>query len=175
MATWIIDGSHSDVGFTVRHMMIATVKGHFTKVEGTIQFDPANLAASTFDGKIEAASVDTRDAGRDAHLRSGDFFDVENHPYITFTNTKVTEVDGNEFKLVGDLTIRGVTKQVTLTGEFVGANVDPWGNTKAGFAATGKVNRKEFGLNWNVALEAGGLLVSDEVKLTLDLEFTKQA
>lgn len=175
MATWVIDPSHSEVGFAVRHMMIATVKGRFTKVEGTLQFDPENLAAATFEGKIEAASIETRDENRDNHLRSADFFDVENHPQITFSNSKVTEVDGNEFKLTGDLTIRGVTKQVTLSGEFLGTNVDPWGNTKAGFTATGKVNRKEFGLLWNVALEAGGVLVADEVKLTLELELNKQA
>ncbi|HLO04653.1 MAG TPA: YceI family protein [Symbiobacteriaceae bacterium] len=175
MATWVIDSSHSEVGFAVRHMMIATVKGRFNKVEGTLQFDPANLAAATFEGKIEVASIDTRDAQRDGHLRTGDFFDAENHPYITFTNTKVTEVDGNEFKLVGDLTIRGVTKTITLAGEFAGTNVDPWGNTKAGFTATAKVNRKDFGVNWNAILEAGGVMVSDEVKLTLELEFNKQA
>jgi polyisoprenoid-binding protein YceI len=175
MATWILDGAHSEVGFAVRHMMISTVKGSFTKVEGTLQFDPANLAGATFEGKIEVASIDTRDAQRDNHLRTGDFFDAENHPYITFTNTKVTEVNGNEFKLAGDLTIRGVTKPVVLVGEFLGTNVDPWGNTKAGFTASAKINRKEFGVNWNVALEAGRLLVSDEVKLTLDLQFLKQA
>lgn len=175
MATWVVDGSHSEVGFSVRHMMIATVKGRFSKVEGTLQFDPENLAGATFEGKIEVASIDTRDAQRDGHLRTGDFFDAENHPYITFTNAKVTKVDGNEFTLVGDLSIRGVTKTVTLAGEFNGTNVDPWGNTKAGFSATGKINRKEFGVNWNAVLEAGGVMVSDEVKLSLDLEFLKQA
>lgn len=175
MAKWVVDGSHSEVGFAVRHMMIATTKGRFSKVEGTLDFDPENLAAATFEGKIEAGSIDTRDENRDNHLRSADFFDVENHPFITFTNSKVTKVDGNEFTLVGDLTIRGTTKQVTLAGEFLGTNVDPWGNTKAGFTASGKVNRKEFGLLWNVALEAGGVLVADEVKLTLELEFNKQA
>lgn len=175
MATWVIDPSHSEVGFAVRHMMIATVKGRFNKVEGTLQFDPANLAAASFEGKIEVTSVDTRDENRDNHLRTGDFFDAENHPYITFSNAKVTEVDGNEFKLAGDLSIRGVTKQVTLAAEFLGTNVDPWGNTKAGFTATGKISRKEFGVNWNAVLEAGGVMVSDEVKLTLELEFNKQA
>lgn len=175
MAKWIIDGSHSEVGFSVRHMMIATVKGRFSKVEGTLEFDPENLAAATFEGKIEAGSIDTRDENRDNHLRSADFFDVENNPYITFGNSKVTKVAGNEFTLVGDLTIHGVTKQVTLAGEFMGVNVDPWGNTKAGFTATAKISRKEWNLNWNAALEAGGVLVSDEVKLSLDLEVAKQA
>lgn len=175
MAKWVVDGSHSEVGFSVRHMMIATVKGRFTKVEGTLEFDPENIAAATFEGKIEAGSIDTRDENRDNHLRSADFFDVENNPYLTFSNTKVTKVDGNEFTLVGDLTIRGTTKQVTLAAEFAGVNVDPWGNTKAGFSATAKISRKEWGLNWNAALEAGGVLVSDEVKLIVDLEVLKQA
>jgi polyisoprenoid-binding protein YceI len=168
--TWQIDTAHSAAEFAVRHMMISTVKGHFAEVTGTVLMDESNPAASKVTVSIPVASIDTRDAKRDAHLKSADFFDVEKYPTITFASTRVVgSVDG-EFKLIGDLTMHGVTREVTLEVEAAGRGKDPWGGQVAGFSAKTRINRKAFGLEWNVALETGGVLVGEEVKISLDVE-----
>lgn len=170
MATWNIDTAHTSADFVVKHMMITTVRGTFDNVTGTINFDPANPAATTVEAKIEANTINTGVADRDNHLRSADFFDVANHPYITFVSKRVEVTDETNAKLIGDLTIRGVTREVVLDVEFGGTGKNPWGIQVAGFAAKTKINREDFGLTWNQALEAGGVLVSKEVKIELDVQ-----
>lgn len=172
--TWAIDASHSHVEFAVKHLMISTVKGRFAEVEGTIVLDEANPTASYVDVKIPATSIDTREPQRDAHLRSADFLDAENYPYLTFVSRSVEPKDGGEFIAEGDLTIRGVTRPVVLDGEFLGSTKTPFGTTVAAFSAKTKLNRKDFGLNWNAALETGGVLVGDEVKINLEVEAIQQ-
>jgi polyisoprenoid-binding protein YceI len=171
--TWSIDSSHSHVEFAVRHMMIATAKGRFGQVEGTLVIDPANPSGWSVDVRIPAESIDTREPKRDAHLRSADFLDAENHPYLTFRSTQV-EADGGDLTVYGDLSIRGVTRLVELRGEFLGTNRSPFGFTIAGFSASTKINRKDYGLNWNAALETGGVLVGDDVKISLEVEAIQQ-
>ena len=173
--SWTIDSAHSEVNFTVRHMMITNVRGRFDKFGGTIDFDEVNPANTRVDVQIEAASINTGDAQRDGHLRSPDFLDVEKYPYLTFKSKRVEVIDDRHARLVGDLTIRDVTREVTLDVEYYGTSKSPWGTTNAGFTATTKINRKDWNLTWNVALETGGWLVSDEVKIDLDLEIIKQA
>ncbi|MDF2628356.1 MAG: YceI family protein [Symbiobacteriaceae bacterium] len=174
-AKWVLDPSHTTAEFSVRHMMFTTVKGYFTKLEGQIVADVADLTTAEISGTIDAASVDTRDAQRDGHLRSADFFDAENHPKLTFQSYRIEKTGENEYELVGDLTIRGVTKSVIWSLTFDGQGKNPWGMEVAGFTAETKINRKEFGLTWNAALEAGGWLVGDEVKFALHIEAVKQA
>ena len=165
-----IDPVHSEVGFAVKHLMVSTVRGKFTKFEGTVEYDPANVAASKVDVKIDASSIDTSNAKRDAHLQSADFFDVEKFPAITFTSKKVEGAPG-ALKVTGDLTMHGVTKEVVLDVDGpTDAIKHPSGMNVRGASATTKVDRKDFGLTWNKALEAGGVMVGDEVKITLDLE-----
>jgi polyisoprenoid-binding protein YceI len=171
--TWRIDPIHSHVEFAVRHLMITTVKGRFTGVDGTILIDEANHSNSEVDVRIEASTIDTREPQRDAHLRSADFLDAEKFPHLTFKSTRITDRKGNEFGLVGDLTIRGVTRQVTLEVTEEGRVKDPWGGDRAGFSAKTKINRKDFGLNWNQVLETGGVAVADEVKINLELELVR--
>jgi polyisoprenoid-binding protein YceI len=175
VTTWKIDPAHSHVEFAVKHLMISTVKGRFADVEGTIVIDEANPADSRVDVQIAAASIDTREAQRDAHLRSADFFDAETYPYLTFVSARVEPKGDDEFAVYGDLTIRGVTRPVVLEGEFLGTNKSPFGTTVAGFSAKTKLNRKDFGLNWNAALETGGVLVGDEIKVSLEIEAVQQA
>ena len=173
MKTYKIDSAHSSANFTVRHMMIAKVHGGFKKMEGTLQYDPTDLGNTKVEATVDATSIDTREAERDTHLKSEDFFNVEKYPNITFKSTKV-EPKGDEVLVTGDLTIRGVTKEVTLEMEkFTGEQKDPWGNYRIGSSATGKIKRKDFGLNWNAALEAGGVLVGDEVKIEVDVQFVR--
>jgi polyisoprenoid-binding protein YceI len=169
--TWTVDGSHTTVGFTARHLMITKVRGRFGAVEGSVTID-ADPLQSSVQATIDLGSIDTGDAGRDEHLRSADFFDVANHPTMTFTSTGIKE-EGGDFLLYGDLTVKGVTHQVELALEFDGVSGDPWGGTRAGFTAEGEINRKDWGLEWNVALESGGVLVSEKVKLHLDVELVK--
>ncbi len=173
--TWNLDLSHSSVEFAVKHMVISSTKGRFAKYEVDATVDEQNLANSSATVRIDAASVDSRDEKRDAHLRSADFFDAENHPYITFTTKRLEPKGGDDYKLIGDLTIRGITKEVSLDGEVTGPVKDPWGGTRFGISAQGKVNRKDFGLTWNGVLEAGGLLVGDDVKLSIETELVKAA
>ncbi|HEY8446612.1 MAG TPA: YceI family protein [Thermomicrobiales bacterium] len=173
--TWVIDASHTEIGFAVRHMMISTAKGHFHGVTGTITLDEADLTQSSAEVTIDAATIDTRDPKRDEHLRSADFLDVEHYPTITFKSTKIESVGENRFKATGDLTIRGVTRPVVLDIELQGRTKSPWGQEVIGLRAEGKINRSDFGLNWNVALEAGGFLVGDEVKLIAEVEAILQS
>ena len=171
--TWAIDAAHTNAEFAVKHLMIATVRGRFADVAGTVELDVEDPAGSRVDVTINAASIDTRQPQRDEHLRSADFFDVANFPVITFRSTRVN-TDGDEIGVHGDLTIRGVTKPVTLRVAEEGRTRDPWGGERIGFSGSTKINRRDFGLTWNQVLEAGGLTVGDEVKITLDVELVKQ-
>jgi len=167
--TWTIDPAHTQAEFGVRHMMISTVRGRFAEVAGTITVDPNDISSSSVDVRIGANSIDTGNGDRDRHLRSPDFFDVETHPEITFRSTGVSAADG-KLQVHGDLTIRGTTRQVVLDAEELGAGVDPWGQRRVGFRGETRIHRKDFGLSWNQALEAGGVLVGDEVRITLEVQ-----
>ena len=171
--TWTIDPTHSTIEFVAKHMMITTVKGRFADFEGTIVADETNLADSSVEVTMKAASIDTRSDQRDTHLRSPDFLDVETYPEVTFRSTRV-EGTKDEFQLTGDLTIRGVTRPITLDVTFEGEGKDPWGGTRASFSAKGKFDRRDFGLTWNVALETGGILVSNEVKINIEAQVVAQ-
>jgi polyisoprenoid-binding protein YceI len=167
--TWNFDPSHSSVGFSVRHLMISKVRGQFGKWTGTFEHDESDPTRSKLTARIDATSIDTRDEKRDAHLRSPDFFDVEKFPTLTFKSTSVKRTDDG-FAATGDLTIHGVSKPVTLEVETPSApNNDPWGNTRIGASAHAKINRKDWGLNWNAALEAGGVLVGEQVKISIEV------
>ena len=174
--TWSIDVGHSTVGFVARHLVIAKTRGSFASFSGTITV-AADPLQSKVEATVDAASIDTSDEGRDNHLRSADFFDAENFPTWTLVSTsivpKARNEAGNEYVLNADLTIKGVTHPVEFALEFDGVATDPWGNTKAGFSAETEVSRKQWGLEWNVALEAGGVLVGDKVKIQLDIEALK--
>jgi polyisoprenoid-binding protein YceI len=172
--TWSIDPVHSVAEFKVKHMMISNLKGQFPKVTGTLTLDESDLANSHVEASIEAASIETRDPQRDAHLKSADFFDVEKFPSLSFKSTGITLVRDGELAIEGDLTIRGVTRKVRFAVEGpTPPTKDPWGNTRVGVSGTTKINRKDFGLTWNAALETGGILVGDEVTITLEVEFLK--
>lgn len=173
VTTWAIDPAHTTVEFAVRHLMIATVKGRFTGVSGTVRNDESDPTQSAVEIAIDTASIDTREPQRDAHLRSADFFDVERFPTMTFRSTRLERVRADGFTLVGDLTIRGVTRQVTLEVSAEGRARDPWGGERAGFSATARIKRSDFGLTWNQVLESGGLMVSDDVTITVDVELVK--
>jgi polyisoprenoid-binding protein YceI len=171
---YTIDASHSRLGFSARHAMVTTVRGQFGDFDGAAHVDAENPGASSVALTIRAASVSTGTADRDGHLTSGDFFDVENHPELTFTSTSV-ERDGAEWTITGDLTIKGVTKSVTIPFEETGTAVDPFGNTRVGFEGATTINRKDWGLSWNAALETGGVLVSEKIKLEFDVSAIKNA
>jgi polyisoprenoid-binding protein YceI len=170
---WEIDTSHSAIHFWVRHLVISKVHGRFAKWSGTVTLDEQDLAASTVEVRIDAASIDTQVADRDAHLRSADFLDAANHPALTFASKKI-EKAGEGYRVTGDLTLRGVTRQVTLDAEFAGLAKDPWGNQRAGFSAKAALDRRDYGLVWNAALEAGGVLVGEKVEISIELEAVKQ-
>jgi polyisoprenoid-binding protein YceI len=170
MATFSVDKAHSSVGFTVRHMMFAKVHGQFKEWEAKLAYDPSDATKATLHVEIAVASVDTREAQRDGHLRSADFFDVETFPKMTFQSKRVASAGPGQYKLVGDLTIHGVTHEVTLDVEETGRGKDPWGNERVGFHAKTAINRGDFGLKWNQALEAGGVLVSDKVDIDVEAE-----
>jgi polyisoprenoid-binding protein YceI len=167
--TWKLDPAHTTVEFTAKHMMITTVKGRFAELEGTIVADSENIADSEVTATMRAASLDTRSDQRDTHLRSADFLDIEKYPDVTFKSTRI-EGTKEEFKLTGDLTIRGTTRPITLDVTYEGSGKDPWGGTRMSFNATGKFDRRDFGLTWNVALEAGGILVSNDVKINIEAQ-----
>ena len=172
--TWNIDPVHSVAEFKVKHMMISNVKGQFTTVKGSLALDETDLTNSRIEASIEAASINTRDAQRDAHLKSADFFDVEKFPTLSFKSTRIANIGDGELAVAGDLAIHGITRNVVFTVEGPTPPAkDPWGNTRVGLSATTKINRKDFGLNWNTALETGGILVGDEVTLTLDVQLVK--
>lgn len=174
--TWKIDASHSGVELAVKHMMFTTVRGRFKDVKGTIEADEQNPSNSTIDVEIDAASLDTGAADRDAHLRSADFLDVENHPTLTFRSKRIEGAfskEGDSFRVTGDLTIRGTTKEVTLEGTYEGTGKDPWGGTRAGARATTKIDRRDWGLVWNQALETGGILVANDVRIEIEVQAVK--
>ena len=173
-AVWQIDPAHSSAQFSVRHLMISNVKGEFTKVSGTLVYDPSNPSNSKVDVTIDAGSINTRDAQRDTHLKSADFFDTEKFPTIEFRSTEVRS-SGDGGRITGDLTIHGVTRQVVLDVEGPTPEAkDPWGSTRIAASATTRINRRDFGLVWNAALETGGVLVGEDVKITIDIEAIKQ-
>ncbi len=172
--TWTVDPAHSRIGFAIKHLMIATVRGSFTQVRGSVVVDESDPTTAVVDITIPTASVNTADEKRDAHLRSPDFFDAERFPNMTFRSKRVENTSGNSFRIVGDLTIRDVTREVVLDAELLGRAKDPWGNERAGFEATTKFKRSDYGLTWNAALETGGVLVGDEVKVSIEAELTKQ-
>jgi polyisoprenoid-binding protein YceI len=173
-ATYTIDSSHSSAQFSVRHLMISNVKGEFAKVAGSFVYDPNNPAATKIDATIDANSINTRDAKRDAHLRNPDFFDTAKYPTITFKSKQVGK-SGARLQVKGDLTMHGVTKEVVLDVDGPTEAKDPWGNTRIGATATTKINRKDFGLGWNKALETGGVMVGVEVAITIDIEAVRKA
>ena len=171
--TYEIDSTHSSVHFSVRHLMVSNVRGEFTKLSGTVKFDPQNPETSSIDATIDANSISTRDSQRDGHLKSPDFLDTEKFPTITFRSKKI-EVQSGGGKLIGDLTIHGVTREIALEVEGPSPEMkDPWGKQRIGASATAKLSRKEFGLTWNAALETGGVMVGDEVKINIDVEFVR--
>ena len=173
--TYAIDPTHSRIGFVARHAMVTKVRGSFNEFDGAGHFDAENPANSSLQLTIQAASIDTRNADRDAHLRSNDFFDMERHPEITFASTGVEQVDAENLRVTGDLTIKGVTKPVTVDFEYAGAAVDPFGNQRIGFEGKTTVNRKDWGVNWNAALDAGGVLVSEKVTLEFEVSAIRDA
>lgn len=171
MATWNFDPSHSAAEFSARHMMITTVRGGFRNIVGTLDFDPENPANSYVEAVIETKEItSTGIEQRDAHLRSADFLDIENYPTITFKSTKVTPTGEGTARITGDLTIRGVTREISIDAEFLGQAQSPFGDTRAGFTGRTKINREDFGLTWNMALETGGWLVGKEIAITLDIQ-----
>ena len=172
-AVWTIDPTHSHAEFGVRHLMISTVKGHFRDVAGSVIVEDGDPTTAQIDVTIGVASIDTRVEQRDQHLRSSDFFDVERFPNLTFRSTTVEQVEDDRYRVLGDLTIRDVTRPVTLDVQDLGGIRDPWGNERAAYHATAGIDRKEFGLNWNQALETGGVLVGDEVKIALEVELVR--
>ncbi len=173
--TYAIDPSHSSIGFVARHAVVTKVRGNFNEIEGTAQINGADLASSSVQVTLKTASVDTRSEQRDGHLRSGDFFDADTYPTITFVSTAVAAVSDDEVEVTGDLTIKDVTRPITFTLTYTGGAIDPFGNTRAGFEGSVSVNRKDFGLTWNAALETGGVLVSEKVTLEFDISAIKQA
>lgn len=172
---WQFDAGHTHIGFTGRHMMVATVRGQFEKFSGTVEFDEHDLTRSKADIEIEAASVNTHNVQRDEHFRSADFFDAEHYPSITFKSKRVVMHDEHHGQLIGDLTIRNITREVVLEGEYSGVSQTPWNTYSAGFSLRARVDRKDWGLNWNMVLAGGGLLASDEITLIIDLELTSPA
>ena len=174
VSTWQIDPKHSTAEFAVRHMMVTTVKGHISGVEGTVTLNEADPARSSVEARLDAATIDTREPQRDAHLRSPDFLDAEQYPEITFQSTRI-EPAGDRVRIAGDLTLRGVTREVVLDAAPEGRQRDPWGNERAGFSAQTVIDRRDFGLTWNQALEAGAVLVGNDVRITIELEAVRQA
>jgi polyisoprenoid-binding protein YceI len=172
---WKFDTVHSNVSFSVRHLMISRVHGVFKTWSGNLETDDAHPENTKLTATIEAASIDTKEPPRDEHLRSADFFDAANHPTLTFNSTSVQKVDGEHFKVIGNLTIRGVTKPVTLDVEHFGRQKDPWGGERAGFSAKTAIDRKDFGLTFNMPLDGGGVVVGDKVEITLDVQAVKEA
>ncbi len=170
---WVLDPTHSELTFKVKHMMITNVKGEFKNFSVEVNGD--DIFKSSLNVTVDASSINTNNTDRDNHLKSNDFFDVENHNELSFKSTSFKQKEDDEYELNGILTIKGISKEVKLEVEFGGVNKDPWGNEKAGFSVAGKINRKDWGLNWNAALETGGVLVSEEVKIFGEIQFVKQS
>jgi polyisoprenoid-binding protein YceI len=174
-AKWAVDVAHSTVEFSVRHMMIAKVKGSFHTFDAQIEADPDDLTSASISFEVDLGSVDTRNSDRDAHLRAADFFDIEKYPKATFQSTRIVKKGDGEYEVTGNLSLRGVTRPETFAVTYEGGGKDPWGNEKVGFSAAGAIKRSDYGLTWNAALETGGVLVGDEVKIALEIEAAKQA
>ncbi|MFZ3578720.1 YceI family protein [Virgibacillus sp. DJP39] len=172
---WNVDAAHSSLEFVVKHMMISKAKGVFNDFDAVIEADPDNLEDATIQFTVDIASIDTRKKERDEHLRSGEFFDVENHPKMTFAATDIKKKSDSNYDVTGELTIRGTKKPVTFDVEYEGSGKDPWGQEVAGFSGSTKISRKEFGLTWNAALETGGVMIGDEVKINIEIEAIKEA
>jgi polyisoprenoid-binding protein YceI len=172
-ATWNIDADHSEVGFAVKHLMVATVKGTFRRLSGKVVLDEQNPTRSLIEAEIDAASIDTRQEQRDAHLRSADFFDTDQYPAIAFRSKQIEQLRHGHFRVIGELSIRGTTREVVLDVEETGRGGDPWGNQRIGYSARTTINREEFGLKWNQVLETGGLMVGNDIKISLDVEIVK--
>ncbi|MFJ7685164.1 YceI family protein [Peribacillus butanolivorans] len=172
---WAIDPTHSAIEFSVKHMMIAKVKGSFNKFEANISANPSDLTTAEIDFTVDVASIDTRNADRDNHLRSADFFDVEKNPTLTFKSRKIVKTGDDEYDVTGDVTLNGFTNEETFAITFEGQGKDPWGNEKAGFSGKGKVKRSDYGLTYNAALETGGVLIGDQITLTIEIEAAKEA
>ena len=170
---WDIDGAHSSIGFSVSHLVISKTTGKFKEFNGAINFDGKDLKTGSVEMTVVVNSINTEDENRDKHLRSADFFDIEKFPNMMFKSTKIHDVNGNKFKLTGDLTIKDVTKEVTFDAEFNGVVNDPWGNTKAGFTAETTINRQDFNITWSNTLDGGGLVVGNDVKINIELELAK--
>ena len=173
--SYTLDPAHSRLGFVARHAMVTKVRGAFNEFEGSATIDGTDPSASSVRITIQAASIDTRNEQRDQHLRTNDFLDLENHPTITFVSSAIEHEGGNDFRVTGDLTIRGVTKSITIPLEYEGSATDPFGNARIGFEGSVAINRKDWGVNWNAALEAGGMLVSEKVTLEFEISAIKQA
>jgi len=174
MATWTIDTAHSEIGFKIKHLVISTVSGKFTSFEGKLEGDPEDFTQSQISFTADIDSINTGNEQRDGHLKSGDFFDAAKHPKLSFSSTAIVNKNGSDYKVTGDLTIRGTTKPITLNVDFGGVQNNMYGQTVAGFEITGKINRQEYGLTWSAVTEAGGIVVSDDVKLAIDAELVKQ-
>ncbi|WP_308636783.1 YceI family protein [Paenibacillus silvisoli] len=172
---WIVDASHSSVDFTIRHMMIAKVKGTFHQFDAVIEADPTNLTTATIEFNVALSSIDTRNADRDNHLRTGDFFDIEQHPTMSFRSTGISKTDDGEYDVTGEFSLHGVTRTETFSVTYEGSGKDPWGNEKVGFSGKGAIKRSDYGLTYNAALETGGVLIGDEVKISIEIEAAKQA
>lgn len=173
-SVWAVDPTHSEIGFKVKHMMFTNVSGKFNSFEASVENEDDKFETSRISFSADTTSIDTANTDRDAHLRSADFFEVEKFPKLSFVSTEIKKVEDNQYKVSGDFTIRDVTKSITLDAEYSGLMKDPWGNTKAAFSLSGKISRKDFGLLWNAALETGGVLVSDEVKLLSEVQLVKK-
>lgn len=174
MATWTIDTAHSEIGFKVKHLVISTVSGKFKSFEGKLEGDPSDLTSTQISFTADIDSITTGNEQRDGHLKSADFFDAASHPKLSFTSTSIVPKGGSEYKVTGDMTIKNTTKPLTLNVDFGGIENNLYGQTVAGFEITGKINRQDFGLTWSAVTEAGGLVVSDDVKLAIDAELVKQ-
>jgi polyisoprenoid-binding protein YceI len=172
---WAIDATHSEIGFKIRHLMITNVSGKFEGFEADVQTEDEDFATAQIEAKIRTSSINTNNLQRDEHLRNSDFFEVEKHPEILFNSTGIEKIDNDNFVLHGKLTLKGITKPIKLGVEYNGTSKDPWGNQKAGFVITGKINRGEFGLSFNAALESGGVVLGDEVKIHSEIQLVKQA
>lgn len=172
---WVIDTTHSSIEFSVKHLMIAKVKGLFHSFEAQVDADPSDLTTADIQLKIDLNSIDTRNEDRDGHVRSADFFDVENYPQLTFQSTEITKKREDEYNVTGNVTLHGVTRQETFTVTYEGASTDPWGNEKAGFSGEGVLKRSDYGLTYNAALETGGFLIGEDIKFSIDIEAAKQA
>ena len=175
MATYKIDAAHSEIGFKVKHLVISTVSGNFSKFDATMEAEKSDFSDASISFEADVDSISTKSEQRDGHLKSDDFFNAEKYPKLTFKSTSIEKKDDNEYILHGDLTIRNVTKNIALKVEHGGSVLDPWGQTREGFELTGKISRKEFGLKWHALTEAGGAVVSDDVRLLINVEMVKQA